>query len=112
MRDNFVMYAPAGFVNQTELRDSVDAAKRRLSPDEVVRVAYSVGNDSTDEPGIFFRIVLTDAASREECLGDVTRRVESVLIDSIRPLENWGLFPYFSYRSFSEQSPRNDPEWS
>jgi hypothetical protein len=29
----------------------------------------------------------------------------------MRPYENWGLLPYFSFRSKSEQEKRNDPEW-
>jgi len=106
------VYVPTGFVNQVQLAQSVDAAIRSLNPQEVVRVAYSIGNDSTDDPAIFFRIVLTDAASREERLADVTEHVESSLFNSIRPIENWGLTPYFSFRSFSEQSVRSDPEWS
>ena len=51
-------------------------------------------------------------AIREERLADVTDRVASSLFHSIRPIENWGLMPYFSFRSFSEQSMRNDPDWS
>jgi hypothetical protein len=99
-------------VNQALLAESVDAAIRSLNPQDVVHVAYSIGQDSTDDPAIFFRIVLTDAASREDGLADITGRVASTLFDSIRPIENWGLTPYFSFRSFSEQRVRNDPEWS
>ena len=106
------MHAPTGYVNQAQLKQSVNAAFQSLNPQEVVRVAYSIGPDSTDDPAIFFRIVLTDAASHEDRLADVTRRVASTLLDSIRPIENWGLTPYFSFRSFSEQGMRNDPEWS
>ena len=106
------MYAPAGFVNQAELAQSVEAAIRSLNHEEVAHVVYSLRNDSTDDPAIFFRIVLTDAASREERLGDVAERVASTLSRSIRPIENWGLIPYFSFRSLSEQRMRNDPGWS
>lgn len=106
------MYVPAGFVNQAQLAQGVKTAIQSLNPQEVVHVAYSIGHDSTDDPAIFFRIVLTDAASREDRLADVTGRVASTLFDSIRPVENWGLTPYFSFRSFSEQRMRNDPEWS
>ena len=106
------MYVPTGFVNQAELKQGVNDAIRGLNPHEVVHVAYTIGNDSTEEPSIFFRIVLTDAASREEHLADVTGRVASSLFNSIRPVQDWGLTPYFSFRSFSEQRLRNDPEWS
>jgi len=103
---------PTGFVNQAQLEQSIKDAIRSLGSQEVVHVAHSIGYDSTDDPAIFFRIVLTDAASREDGLADVTGRVASALFDSIRPIENWGLTPYFSFRSFSEQRIRNDPEWS
>jgi hypothetical protein len=112
MRDNGVVQVPTGFVNQAQLAQSVSAAIRSLNPQEVVHVAYSIGQDSTDDPAMFFRIVLTDAASREDRLADVSGRVASALFNSIRPIEDWGLTPYFSFRSFSEQSMRNDPEWS
>ena len=79
---------------------------------EVVRVKYSLGTDSSGEPSIFFRIVLSDAASREDGLADVTGRIATILFDEIRPYENWGLLPYFSFRSKSEQAIRNDPEWA
>jgi hypothetical protein len=112
MRDNGFVYVPTGFVNQAQLAQNVNAAIGSLNPQEVAHVAYSIGQDSTDYPAIFFRIVLTDAASREDSLADVTGRVASTLFKSIRPIENWGLTPYFSFRSFSEQEMRDDPDWS
>jgi hypothetical protein len=112
MRDTGIVYARAGFVNQTQLKQDVDAARQVLSPQEVVTVAYSVGEDWTDDPAIFFRIVLTDAASARDRLHDVATRVSSTVSDLVRPLEKWGLFPYFSFRSFSEQKTLNDPKWS
>jgi hypothetical protein len=102
----------SGIVNQAQLAQGIGDAVLRLNPQEVVRVAYSIGHDSTEDLSIFFRIVLTDEASREDRLAAVAGRVESGLIASIRPVENWGLTPYFSFRSISEQRTRNDPEWS
>jgi hypothetical protein len=99
-------------VNQAQLEQIVKDAIRSLNPQDVVHVAHSIRPDSTGDPAIFFRIVLTDAASREDRLADVAERVTSTLFNSIRPIENWGLTPYTSFRSFSEQRMRNDPEWS
>jgi hypothetical protein len=82
-------------VNQAELAQSVDAAIRSLNPEELAHVAYSIRNDSTDDPAIFFRIVLTDAASREDRLG----MLPSVLIRSILPHRELGSHAIF-------------PEWS
>jgi hypothetical protein len=101
---------PSGFVNQAQLSNEITRAIRKLGK-EVVRVNYSLGTDSSGEPSIFFRIVLSDAAGREDILADVTGRIVKIVFDEIRPHENWGLFPYFSFRSKSEQASRNDPEW-
>jgi hypothetical protein len=77
-----------------------------------VRVRHRVGADTSGEPSIFFRIVLSDSASREETLADVTGDITAILFEELRPYENWGLNPYFSLRSQSEQASRNDPEWT
>jgi hypothetical protein len=101
---------PSGFVNQTQLANEVNRAIRKLGKD-VVRARYSIGTDWSGDPAIYFRIVLSDAASREGTLLDVTGRIEKIL-EEFRPYEDWGVIPYFSYRSKSEQAMRNEPEWS
>jgi hypothetical protein len=111
-RDNRCMpMVPTGIVHHTQLADEVSKAIRKLGK-ETVRVNYSMGTDSTGEPSIFFRIVLTEAASREDKLAEVTGRIETMLLDELHPQENWGLLAYFSFRSKSEQEQRNDPEWT
>jgi hypothetical protein len=104
------VYAPTGFVNQTHLADAIAHAAQKLGP-EAVHVAYSVRADSTGVPSIFFRITLTDAAIREDTLAEVTDRIATVMIEDLRPIENWGLHPYFNFRSQSDQRRRPDPEW-
>ena len=101
---------PTGLVHQTHLAKEIAKAIRKLGKD-AVGVNYSLGTDSTGEPLIFFRIVLTDAASREDTLAEVTGRIATILFDEIRPYENWGLVPYFSFRSKSEQEKLNHPDW-
>jgi hypothetical protein len=102
---------PAGFVNRTQLSKEVMKAIRKLG-NQAVSVKHSLGEDSTGEPSIFFRIVLTDTASKEENLAEVSGHIATTLFDELRPYENWGLLPYFSFRSQSEQQNRqNDPDW-
>ncbi len=101
---------PSGFVHQGQLDAEIQSAVRKLGP-EVVHVAYRVREDSTGEPSIFFRIVLTDPAIKEETLIEVTERIITLLVDEIMPIENWGLHPYFNFRSQSEHQRRPDPEW-
>ena len=103
--------APSGYVHQTQLQTAIAQAVRKLGKD-VIHVAYSLGEDSSGDPSIFFRIVLSDAASAEENLTEAAGRIETILFDELRPHENWGLLPYFSFRSKSEQATRNDPEWA
>lgn len=79
---------------------------------EVVRVRYDVGDDSTGEPAVFFRILLSDSASRRDRLRDVASRVETAVFRQMEPMEQWGVYPYFSYRSQSEQAQLNDPAWA
>lgn len=107
-----VPIVPIGFVHQGQLDRELKNSVAKLSDKEVVRVRYSIGVDSTGEPAIFFRIVLSDSASRASALAEVTDRVSATLFDELRPLENWGLNPYFNFRSNSEQNKRNDPEWA
>ncbi len=104
------MYAPTGYVNQVQLGDLIAQAAEHLGP-EVVHVAYSLGPDSTGEPSLFFRILLADAYIREDTITDLTGRIAATLFDVVRPIENWGLRPYFNFRSKSEQDRRRDPEW-
>jgi hypothetical protein len=109
-RDNIIVQVPTGYVNQAQLGEIIAHAAQHLGP-EVVHVAYSLGPDSTDEPSLFFRIVLADAYIREDTITDLTGRITAALFDAVRPLENWGLRPYFNFRSKSEQDRRPDPKW-
>ncbi|MFN0103897.1 MAG: hypothetical protein ACKV2U_17665 [Bryobacteraceae bacterium] len=100
----------SGFVHQEQLDAEIKSAVRTLGP-ETVHVTYSVREDSTGETSIFFRIVLADSAAREEALAETTGRVAGALLNQLRPIENWGLHPYFNFRSHSEQQRRYDPDW-
>jgi hypothetical protein len=104
------VYIPTGVIHQGELATQIGHAKWRLGP-EVTHVAYRIGEDSTGAPSIFFRITLLDWAMVESVIADVTGRVATVLFDEIRPLDNWGLRPYFNFRSRAEQLKRPDPDW-
>jgi len=101
---------PAGYVHQGNVDALIKNALSSLSP-EVTHVAYRIGPDSTDEPSIFFRIVLADAYIHEDTIANLTERIARILLDAVRPVENWGFRPYFRYRSKSEQDRRPDPDW-
>ena len=103
------MNISTGLIHQRELDAQIERAKASLGP-EVVRVAYRIGEDATGAASIFFRITLTDWATAEDVITDITARVATILFDQVRPLENWGLRPYFNFRGTSgQQAP--DPDW-
>lgn len=104
-------HIPTGFVDQAELANAVNQASDVLGP-EIVRLRYGLGTDTSGDPAIFFRIVLADWAVNEQTLADVTGKIATILFEQLRPYENWGLVPYFSFRSNAEQMVRSDPEWA
>ena len=79
-------------------------------PGEVVRIRYSTGHDWNGDPAIFFRVLLSDAASRPATLADVTGRVGSELFDHLQLAES-DYTPYFYFRSKTEQDKLKDPDW-
>ena len=112
--NNDMAIVPAGLVHQAQLHHDVERAIHKIKAarsGDIANIVYSMGTDATDDAAIFFRILLTDAASKEERLAEVTARVTTELVDAINPIEGWGLNPYFNFRSQSEQLSRRDPEW-
>ena len=99
----------SGYIDLGKLAAEIERVKLKLGP-EVVRLRYSVSPDSTDDPSIHFRIVLTDSASRKECLGEVSAGIVKMFFDELRPYENWGMHMYFRFRSQSEQAQREGLE--
>ncbi len=79
-------------------------------PGEVVGIRYSLTNDWTGDPAVFFRILLTDEAARPEVLGDVATRVRRKLFDFVYVWDS-NYFPYCFFRSNSEEVAMRDPEW-
>ena len=110
-RDNEHMpMVRTGYVHQGQL-DTVNKNTALSLGPEVAHVAYSIGPDSTGEPSIFFRVLLADTYIREDTLADLTGRISTGLFNAVRPVEDWGLRPYFNFRSKSEQARRRDPDW-
>lgn len=102
---------PKRFVQEKELAAAIAKVEQMLAPD-VVRILHTIENDSSGEPAIFFRVLLSDAASRANRLQEVTGRVRALISQQIDPLNSWGLVPYLRFRSQSEQAMLQEPAWS
>jgi hypothetical protein len=110
-RDNVVVFIPRGVAQQAALEASVRDAVNALG-DDVIRVRYTLGQDWSGEHAIFFRILLSDRASKRGQLLHVTRRVTNQIVQRLEPVEQWGLVPYFDFRSQSEQAALKEEAWA
>jgi hypothetical protein len=110
-RANEVVYIARAFAQQAQLDAAINDLKLALGPD-VVRLRYTLGQDWTAEPAIFFRILLSDRASRREQLRNATSLIENTIWQHLQPLEQWGVLPYFSYRSQAEQDALQEEAWA
>ena len=106
------MILPAVYIKQAELdkiEKQVTRAAKKLAPD-VVRVRYDLHDDWSGDPAIFFRVVISDDAAREERLMTVTEHAKAELRAAVKPVE-LGLLSYFNYRSVSEQKDMREKIW-
>ena len=99
-----------GFVNQQQIEKAVARAEKALGPD-VVRIRYDLRDDWSGTPALFFRVVLSDRASRRDHLHKTTQKIKSKILDEARPHE-LGLEAYFNFRSVSEQKELQEEAWA
>jgi hypothetical protein len=97
---------PPAFTQQSLFQAAVARAAQRLAPD-VVDVIPTLGDDWRGEPAVFFMVILSDAASRRDRLLRVTNQASTFIVHEVQPLEQWGVLPYFNFRSQSEQATIN-----
>ena len=102
-RDNEVVIIARALIHRAELDRAINDLRPELGPD-VVDLTYTLGEDWSGDPAIFFTIVLSDRAARRDQLYKLTSEIQDVIVQHIEPLEQWGVLPYFSYRSQAEQA--------
>ena len=100
------MIVPTAFAQQAQFRAIVNRAAQQLRPD-VIDLTFTLGNDWSGEPAVFFMIILSNAASQRDQLLSTTSRVSNSIVQFVQPLEQWGVLPYFNFRSEAEQEKIN-----
>lgn len=105
------MYIPRGVAQRGALDAAIADIVGALGPD-VVHVRYTLGQDWTGDDAIFFRVLLADRASKGNRLFPATRRVRDRILQTLDPVAQWGLLPYFEFRSQSEQAALKDVAWA
>jgi predicted nucleotidyltransferase len=101
---------PSTVLKESDIDMAVREAVKELTPD-VQWIRHEIALDWSGDRAIFFRVVLSNDASREARLRKVTRRVESVLTEKLN-LDESDLLSYFNYRNRSEQAAAREPAWS
>jgi len=99
--ETFEMTLPRGVAQPAELIKHLNALAP--FPSVVVNLRYTVDNDWSGDPAIFFWITLSDEAARREVLSQNSRRITEFITQRLDPMGQWGLIPYFNFRSQSEQ---------
>ena len=100
------MYLPRGIAQPTELIKQINALAPY--PPGVVNLRYSVADDWSGDPAIFFWITLSDEASRRGVLSQNSQCIRDFITQRLDPIGQWGQIPYFSFRSQSEQAKLRD----
>ncbi len=102
------MKVPAGAVKQQQINAAIAAVERELTP-LVRHIRYDIGHDWSGQSAIFFRVLLSDEAA-QKMLKDVATRVVWRTSEHL-DLPSLGMFPYFDFRSESEQARMHEPSW-
>lgn len=103
------MHPPSTVTKQPEINAAVSEVVRLLAPD-VVHIRYDLHRDWSGDPAIFFRVLLSDEASKAR-LREVTTRVVSELAERL-DFSSMGLFAYHNFRSASEQDVLREEAWA
>jgi len=74
----------------------------------VVRWHHTFETDWSGDPAIYFWVVLTNEASKRENLKQSTDAFTNLIQQRVDLLNDWGLIPYFHFRSESEQAVLQD----
>ena len=93
----------------TPTQEQFDQIARDLAPD-VVRIRIQLGEDWTEHPAIYIRVILSDEACLPGRLAVVTRAVRERLDDSFGLWES-DRIPYFKFRSQSDQEKIKEASW-
>jgi len=104
------MILPRGMAQPAELEKEIAALAPY--PPGVIKVRYAVEDDWSGDPAIYFRITLSDEAARREVRRQHTRRITDYIEERLDPIRRWDLFPYFNFRSESEQAELQDKLWN
>jgi hypothetical protein len=111
MRDNTIVYIAKALAHQTEFFAAIDQIAGTLAP-QVLSVTTVLGTDWNGESAVFFDVILADDAAPRAQMAAFTKRVSRAIVQHVRPLEDWGVLPYFNFLTQSGQERIKEATWA
>ena len=108
-RDNDFVYIAKAFAHQAQFLKAIEEV---ALPAQVVSVSSRLGTDWNEESAVFIEVVLADNAVPRSQLLSLTKQISHAIIQQVRPLEEWGVLPYFNFLTQSEQAKIKEPAWA
>ena len=103
------MIVPTELAKEPQIDAAVTEVVSQLSP-SVRRIRYDIEQDWTGQWAIFFRVLLSDDASKPGNLRQIVPRIIWTMSERLN-LPDLGMFPYFNFRSETEQALLREPAW-
>ena len=103
------MYLPSAVAKQPEINAAISEVVGLLQPD-VVYIRYEIGWDWSGDGAVFFRVLLSDEASKTR-LREVATKVVRCLAERL-DFPSMGLLPYHNFRSASDQAVLREEAWA
>ena len=92
-------------------QEQVDRIAQELAPD-VIHIRLQIGQDWSEHPSIYLRVILSDETSRLDRLSETTQKVSRKLEEELEFDKLTDYIKYIRFRSQSEQAKmQGDPEW-
>lgn len=103
------MYIPRAFAHQSQF---LEAIGRVPLPPQAISVTPTLGTDWNGESAVFLQVILADNSVPRNQLLAFTKQISQAIVQQVRPLEEWGVLPYFSFLTQSERARIKEPTWA
>jgi hypothetical protein len=97
-------------ISTTPTQEQIDKlVAEELSPD-VVRIKLTFTDDWNNELAFLFRVILSDEAAKRKDMNERTEQIAATVRNRLG-LESLHPYPYFRWRSQSEQAETREKSW-
>ena len=100
------MYIARAFAQQAQF---FSAIARVALPSQVLSVTPVLGTDWNGESAVFLQVVFADDAVPRNQLLAFTKEISQAIVLQVKPLEEWGVLPYFNFLTQSDAARMHQP---